>query len=394
MAKEKAKGKSVHVTTDATADTDGILSSIADEFNKKNKDGSAQAISFDQDEDLSLIPDWVSTGSSILDLAISNRANAGLPVGRFVELTGLEGTGKSLMAAHIVANTQKKGGVALMIDTENSAAPEFWRSVGVDISKNKLQYVQAETVEDIFNTIEFFVAKVRQQSKDILFTIIVDSVAAASTKAELESEHGKTGYATDKSIIISKAMRKITTMMGKQKVLIVFTNQLRQNLKAMAFSDPWVVSGGKALAYHCSVRVRLNTTGKLKKGEDVIGVNCKAEVKKTRFGPGNRNAKFAIYYDSGIADYAGWLDVLKTKGIFKQSGAYYSYTRANGEEMKFQSKDYISMMQTDTTFRDEVYKAVCDEWIMLYKEANSVVIDDAVVDEGEDTDAGSNDENG
>jgi recombination protein RecA len=198
-----------------------------------------------------------------LDIAISNRKDGGLPVGKFVELTGLEGTGKSLVSAHIVADTQKKGGIAVYIDTENAAAPEFWKSLGVDLKE--LLYVPAETVEEIFEKMERIVGIVRKSDKGRILTIIVDSVAAASTKAELESDHGKDGYATGKSIIISKAMRKITNMMGKQKVLVVFTNQLRQNLNAMAFGDKYVVSGGKSLAYHCSVRVRLSNSGKLKK---------------------------------------------------------------------------------------------------------------------------------
>jgi hypothetical protein len=148
-------------------------------------------------------------------------------------------TGKSLVSAHVVADTQKKGGVAVVIDTENSAAPDFWKSLGVDLSK--LLYVQCETVEDIFEQMEKMIAIVRKSNKDRILTIIVDSVAAASTKAELESDHGKDGYATGKSIIISKAMRKITTMIGRQKVLTVFTNQLRQNLNAMAFGDKYCV---------------------------------------------------------------------------------------------------------------------------------------------------------
>ena len=296
------------------------------------------------------------------------------------------------MAAHIVAATQKKGGVALMLDTENSAAPDFWRSVGVNLAPNRLRYIHVETVEDIFTTIEYFVANIRKTSKDVLFTIIVDSVAAASTKAELESEHGKTGYATDKSIIISKAMRKITNMMGKQKVLVVFTNQLRQNLKAMAFGDQWVVSGGKALAYHCSARIRLNSMTKLKNGDDVIGVKCKADVKKTRFGPGHRKAEFDIYYDSGIADYAGWLDVLKKKGLVTQSGAYYTYKQVVGEPIKMQSKEFITLMKTNNELRDEVYDAICKEWIMLYKEPNSVIVDDVVADDSDE--AGEDTENG
>jgi recombination protein RecA len=209
-------------------------------------------------------------------------------------------------------------------------------------------YVQCETVEDIFEKMEQMIAIVRKSNKDRILTIIVDSVAAASTKVELESDHGKDGYATGKSIIISKAMRKITTMIGRQKVLIVFTNQLRQNLKAMAFGDQYVVSGGKALAYHCSVRVRLNNIGKLKKDEEVIGNVCKAVVVKNRMGPPQRQANFDIYFDSGIADYSSWVKVLKDNDLIKQGGAYYTYKKDNGEEWKFQSKDFVSTLKTDT----------------------------------------------
>ena len=291
-------------------------------------------------------------------------------------------TGKSLISAHIVANTQKKGGIAVVIDTENAAAPEFWKSLGVDL-KN-LPYSPCETVEDIFEQMEKLISVVRKSNKDRILTIIVDSVAAASTKTEQESEHGKDGFATTKSIIISKAMRKITNMIGRQKVLIVFTNQLRQNLNAMAFGDRYTVSGGKALAYHCSVRVRLNNTGKLKKGEEVIGNECKAQVVKNRMGPPQRQANFDIYFDSGIADYASWLKVLKEQNIVKQSGAYYKYTKLNGEEIQFQSKDLVEMMTKDTSFKDELYQKICESVIMKYKDPNSIIVDDAVVDTDED----------
>ena len=149
MAKEKTKGKSVHVESETAPERDDLLTSLADELNKKDKDGGKSAFFLDDKEDPSTISDWITTGSSTLDLAICNRPHAGLPVGRMVELTGLEGTGKSMMAAHIIAATQKKGGKAIMIDTENSSAPEFWQSLGVDISK--LLYIQKETVEDIFD---------------------------------------------------------------------------------------------------------------------------------------------------------------------------------------------------------------------------------------------------
>lgn len=378
MAKKSSSGQD--------SNRDDLIDLLQTELNKANKDGGKIAYKLDEQDNPADITDWISTGSSILDLAISNRPHGGLPVGKMVEFNGLEGTGKSLVSAHVVADTQRKGGVAVIIDTENAAAPEFWKSLGVNLSK--LLYVQCETVEDIFEQMEKMIAIVRKSNKDRILTIIVDSVAAASTKAELESEHGKDGYATGKSIIISKAMRKITNMIGKQKVLTVFTNQLRQNLNAMAFGDKYVVSGGKALAYHCSVRVRLNNTGKLKKGEEIIGNECKAVVVKNRMGPPNRLANFDIYYDSGIADYSSWIKVLKDNNLIKQGGAYYTYQKDDGTEWKFQSKDFISTLQTETKLKEEIYLKICDAVVMKYKDPNSKIVEDAEVSTDEE-DAGA-----
>jgi len=382
--------KKKNQVTQDTPQRDELVELLASELNKANKDGGKIAYFLDEQENPAEISDWISTGSSILDLAISNRPHGGLPVGKMVEFNGLEGTGKSLVSAHVVADTQKKGGIAVVIDTENAAAPEFWKSLGVDLSK--LLYVQCETVEDIFEKMEHMIGIVRKSNKDRILTIIVDSVAAATTKAELESDHGKDGFATGKSIIISKAMRKITNMIGKQKVLTVFTNQLRQNLNAMAFGDKWVVSGGKSLAYHCSVRVRLNNTGKLKRGEEVIGNECKAVVIKNRMGPPQRQASFDIYFDSGIADYGSWIKVLKENNLVKQGGAYYTYKKDDGSEWKFQSKDFVETMKSDKVLGEEIYLKICDEVIMKYKDPNSIIVDDAVVDTDEDAGVSSENE--
>ena len=382
--------KKKNQVTQDTPQRDELVELLANELNKANKDGGKIAYFLDEQENPAEISDWISTGSSILDLAISNRPHGGLPVGKMVEFNGLEGTGKSLLSAHVVADTQKKGGIAVVIDTENAAAPEFWKSLGVDLSK--LLYVQCETVEDIFEKMEQMIGIVRKSNKDRILTIIVDSVAAASTKVELESDHGKDGYATGKSIIISKAMRKITTMIGRQKVLTVFTNQLRQNINAMAFGDKYVVSGGKSLAYHCSVRVRLNNTGKLKKGEEVIGNECKAVVVKNRMGPPQRQASFDIYFDSGIADYGSWIKVLKENNLVKQGGAYYTYKKDDGTEWKFQSKDFVSIMKNDKVLNEEIYMKICDSVIMKYKDPNSIIVDDAVVDTDEDVGVSSENE--
>jgi len=375
--------------SDDVNDRDELLCLLADELNKSSNDTGKVAYFLDEDDNPADVKDWISTGSSMLDLSISNRPNGGLPVGKMVEFNGLEGTGKSLISAHIVSDTQKKDGVAVYIDTENAAAPEFWKSLGVDLKK--MVYVQAETVEDIFENMERIIAVVRKSNKDRILTIVVDSVAAASCKTEQESDHGKDGYATTKSIVISKAMRKITTMIGKQKVLTVFTNQLRQNLNAMAFGDKYVVSGGKALPYHCSVRVRLNNIGKLKKGTEIIGNKCKAVVTKNRMGPPQRQAEFDIYYDSGIADYASWIKVMKENKLVTQGGAYYTYKPDNCEPIKFQSKDFVNIMESDQNLKNEVYKKICECVIMEYKDPNSKIVEDAIV--STDEDVGINEEN-
>jgi len=145
------------------------------------------------------------------------------------------------------------------------------------------------------------------------------------------------------------------------------------------------VSGGKALAYHCSVRVRLNNTGKLKKAEEVIGNECKAVVIKNRMGPPQRQANFEIYFDSGIADYSSWIKVLKENNIIKQGGAYYSYRKEDGSEWKFQSKDFVSTMQSDKVLKEELYLKICDAVVMKYKDPNSQIVEDATVDTDEET---------
>jgi len=365
--KKETENVTGHVEVEAKKTRDSLLVDLADLLNKSNKEGGKFAYFLDEEDDPSSITGWVSTGSSILDLAISNRPHGGLPVGRCVELNGLESTGKSLISAHICAETQRQGGRAIVIDTESSAAPTFWKSLGVDLSK--LLYLQRETVEEIFETMEQAISFVRKTNQDKILTIIVDSVAGATTKKEQESEHGVDGYNTAKAIIISKAMRKITNTIARQRVLVVFTNQLREKMNAMAFGDKYTTPGGKALGFHCSVRVRLNSAGKLKSGDEVIGNKCIANVIKNRMGPPFRKAAFNIYYDSGIADYSSWLEVMKTHSI-------------DGCSMK--SAELVNKLNTDEAYKEQLYNLICEAVIMKYKTPNSEIKDVVVDAEEED----------
>jgi recombination protein RecA len=346
---------------------------LAETLNKKSKEGRVAHFLSD-DGTPSNVLGWISTGNAMLDIAISNRPNGGFPIGRIIELNGLEQSGKSLLAAHALASTQQANGVAVMIDTESAVSREFLEAIGVDISK--LLYVPSDSVEEIFEYIETIVEKVRQTSKDKPVTIVVDSVAAASTEKELEADYGKDGYATDKAIILSKAMRKITNMIGKEKITLIFTNQLRQKMNAMPFTDPWTTSGGKAISFHSSVIIRLSNAGSIKvkiNGVDtIVGIKVKAQIKKNRMGPPLRTSEFEIYFDRGIDNYGAWFKIMKDYGLISGSGAWYVYVdEKTGEEIKFQSKDWIHMLEERDDLRENIYEKICETIILKYKSVST-----------------------
>lgn len=370
---------------------DELSSIITKNLDKKFKDMDQAVWFLDEPEDAPTnVSDWVSTGSKVLDLAISNMANGGNPVGRIVEITGLEGSGKSLLAAHAIAETQKKGGVGVFIDTETAVSPDFFKAIGVDI-KNML-YIPAETTEYIFEAIENIIASVRGgTSKDRLVTIVVDSLAGASTKVEMDANYDKDGWATAKAIILSKAMRKITNLIGREKILLIFTNQLRQKLNAMAFADPWTTSGGKAVAFHSTIRMRLAVKGKIKKADEIVGIKIEAKIIKNRIGPPFRKAVFDMYFDSGIDHYSDWLEALQTKKIVTKSGQTYSFDWVDittGEVIKkdspeFTSKEFPALMESNPEVKEYLYKRLCDACIMQYKDPTmSRLDDDTEVEDG------------
>ena len=345
---------------------DVLANVLADSLNKKFKDTKVAYFLDGSDSTPTDIKDFISTGSSMLDLAIANKPNGGIAVGRITEINGLESSGKSLLGAHILAETQKKDGIAVYIDTETSVSQEFLEVIGVDMSK--MLYLHLETVEDIFEAIEEIVIKVRESDKDRLVTIMVDSLAGASTKVEMEADFDKDGWATAKAIIISKAMRKITQLIGKQRIALVFTNQLRQKLGVM-FGDPWTTSGGKALPFHASTRIRLKNMGQIKDSKkNTIGMKCRAQIVKNRLGPPLRHADYDMYFDRGIDNYGAWLTVLKEHKLVKVGGAWYTLVDEKGKEYKFQSKDWEDLITQNDELRKYLYQLICDKVILKYQE--------------------------
>jgi len=355
---------------------DDLASIIAGDLNKKFKGNKVAFFLDGTDTSPTDIKDFISTGSDMLDLAIANKPDGGIAVGRITEINGLESSGKSLLGAHLLAETQKKGGVAVYIDTETSVSREFLQAIGVDLEN--MLYLHTETVEDIFEIIESIIIKIRESDKDRLVTILVDSLAAASTKVEMEADYGKDGWATSKAIVISKAMRKVTQMIGRERVALVFTNQLRQKLGVM-FGDPWTTSGGKALPFHASTRIRLKNMGQLKdKKNNVLGMKVRAQIVKNRLGPPLRHTDYTMYFDRGIDNYGNWLEKMKEHGICKIGGAWYTL-HYNGEDIKFLSKDFESVLEKDPAMKDWLYHQICDKVILKYQD--NIGIDDVKVDD-------------
>jgi recombination protein RecA len=394
MAKEKnTKSNSKHVEVETNVERDDLALLLQTALNKANKDGGKVSYFLDEDDNPSQVNEWVSTGSSLLDLSISNRPHGGLPVGRIVELSGLEGTGKSLLCAHIIAETEKMGGLSVFFDSEFAVDRSFWTALGVNLANTN--YVPFTTLEELFNNIELCIGAFRKANRDKLLTIFVDSVAGASIDSELESEHGSQGYATGKSLILGKAMRKITGLIARQRILIVFTNQLRYNMNSGPFGDKWLSPGGKALPFAASVRVRMASLGKLKRGDEVVGVKCQCAVIKTRHAPNHRTAQFEILYDSGIQDLASWLSFAKERNIITGTAAKYVWKREGGDELTFNTSKFVELMNSDEKLKEEFYQQICKTYIMEYRTPNSKIEENLTEVEGEDaelTKASDNDE--
>ena len=382
MAKQTKK------VTEEISGRDELASLLADSLNKKFKDFKAAHFLTGEEETPTDLTEWVSTGSTLLDLAISNRPNGGFPVGRIVELQGMEASGKSLVMAHVLANTQKKGGLAVYIDTENALSEDFLKAIGVNV--NDMLYLPLETIEDIFEAVENIIETIRKSSKDRLVTIVIDSISAATTKVEQEADFEKDGWATTKAILMSKAMRKITNTIGKQRVLLLCASQLREKMGVM-FGEKLTTSGGKALGFHASCRIRLKGIGKLKSGsgvtEQIVGVQVQAQVIKNRMGPPFKKAVFDVYFNSGIDDINSWLKLMKEYGLIKNSGAYYTLVNEEtGEEKKFTAKEWKGIMTSDDHTREYCYKKICETVIMKYKDQDQIDPDDVTVDDEEVTD--------
>ena len=335
---------------------------------KMSKDLKDLMITLDQDEDVSEPKYWVSTGCSALDYNISNRRNGGLPVGKLVSIAGSSASGKSLMAAHICANTQKMGGLPIYIDAEQSFNYDFANRIGLDTQHNFWYPEAPGSVEDVFT----FLFSLGHQIDDLeksgewpykFITVVWDSVAASPCKADLTTENpDPTATVGLKPRILSKNFSTFLKMFSKKNILLVCINQLRTNIRAQPFSDPWVEPGGNALPFYSSVRIRLTSAGKLKTEEkEVIGVKTISEVQKTRFGPPHRKCEFPIYFTHGIDDEESILTSILDKGGIEEyaGGAKGKHLGFKGEskESSIPRLEFKKKFMTDKDFQKKVLNA-------------------------------------
>jgi recombination protein RecA len=287
----------------------------------------------------------IPTGSLTLDMALGV---GGIPRGRVVEIYGPESSGKTTLALHVIAEAQKRGGVAAFIDAEHALDPVYAGHIGV--KTEDLLISQPDTGEQALEIVDVLV---RSGAIDV---IVVDSVAALVPKAEIEGEMGDTHVALQ-ARLMSQALRKLTAAISKSNTSVVFINQLREKVGIM-FGNPEVTTGGRALKFYASIRLDIRRIDSIKNGLDVTGNRVKVKVVKNKVAPPFRSAEFDILYNEGISYWGSVLDAAVDAGLVEKSGAWFSI---NGQRLGQGREHTIAFLKANPKVGEELILKLRDK---------------------------------
>ena len=279
--------------------------------------------------DLGVATDAVSTGSLGLDIALGI---GGLPRGRVIEVYGPESSGKTTLALHVVAEVQKKGGVAAYVDAEHALDPVYAKKLGVDIDEMLIS--QPDTGEQ---ALEITDTLVRSGGVDI---VVIDSVAALTPKAELEGEMGDQLPGLQ-ARLMSQALRKLTGSISKSNTIVLFINQIRMKIGIM-FGNPETTTGGNALKFYASVRLDIRRIGAIKDRDEVVGNQTRVKVVKNKVAPPFKQVEFDIMYGQGVSKTGELVDLGVKAGIVEKSGSWYSYDGSRIGQGREAAKNFLA----------------------------------------------------
>ena len=304
------------------------------------------------DSSSNMVVEAVPTGSLGLDIALGV---GGVPKGRIVEIYGPESSGKTTVALHMVAEVQKRGGIAGLIDAEHALDPVYAKNIGVDI--DNLYISQPDNGEQALEITE---TMVRSGAVDI---VIVDSVAALVPKAEIEGDMGDSHVGLH-ARLMSQALRKLTAAISRSNCVVIFINQLREKVGVM-FGNPETTTGGRALKFYASVRLDVRRTETLKQGGEMVGNHVKVKVVKNKVAPPFKQAEFDIMFGTGISREGEILDLASECNVVNKSGAWYSY---NGERIGQGRENVKIFLKDHPEICDEIEKQVRIQYHLLPEE--------------------------
>ena len=313
----------------------------------------------------------VPTGALALDLALGI---GGMPRGRIAEIFGPEGSGKTTLATHVVAEAQRNGGICAYIDAEHAMDPVYAKAIGVDV--DELLISQPDTGEQALEIADMLI---RSGALDV---VVIDSVAALTPRAEIEGDMGDTHVGLQ-ARLMSQALRKLTSNLNKSKTICIFINQLREKIGVM-FGSPETTPGGRALKFYSSVRLDIRRIEAIKDGTEIVGNRTRVKVVKNKCAPPFRQAEFDIMYGAGISREGSVIDLGSDLDIVKKSGAWYTY---EGEQLGQGRENAKRFLTENPEVMMEITERVWREAMPDTEESVEAVKEEAeLVDEFTETD--------